>query len=54
MRNTLLCNADQMSMAHSLELRVPFLDYRLVELVTSLPIGLRVGDGKYKQTWSIR
>ncbi len=49
MRNTLLRDADQMSMANSLELRVPFLDYRLVELVTSLPIGLRVGDGRYKQ-----
>jgi asparagine synthase (glutamine-hydrolysing) len=49
MRNTLLCDADQMSMANSLELRVPFLDYRLVELVSSLPIDLRLGDGRYKQ-----
>jgi asparagine synthase (glutamine-hydrolysing) len=49
MKNTLLRDADQMSMAHSLELRVPFLDYRLVESVASLPTSLRVGDGKYKQ-----
>ncbi len=49
MRNTLLLNADQMSMAHSLELRVPFLDWRLVESVVSLPTSVRVGDGKYKQ-----
>ncbi len=49
MRNTLLCDADQMSMANSLELRVPFLDYRLVELVSGLPTSVRLGDGRYKQ-----
>jgi asparagine synthase (glutamine-hydrolysing) len=31
MRNTLLRDADAMSMAHSLELRVPYLDHELVE-----------------------
>ncbi|MFQ5663086.1 MAG: asparagine synthase (glutamine-hydrolyzing) [Terriglobia bacterium] len=35
--NTLLRDTDQMSMAHSLEVRVPFLDHRLVEAVLALP-----------------
>ncbi|NDK54517.1 asparagine synthase (glutamine-hydrolyzing) [Pontibacter fetidus] len=33
MQNTLLRDTDQMSMAHALEVRVPFLDYELVEYV---------------------
>ena len=36
MQNTLLRDADQMSMAHSLEVRVPFLDHRLIEYVTGI------------------
>lgn len=43
MRNMLLRDSDQMSMAVSLELRVPFLDHQLVELCLSL-------SGKIKQT----
>ena len=35
--NTLLRDGDVMSMAHGLEVRVPFLDHRLVETVWSLP-----------------
>ena len=35
--NTLLRDTDSMSMAHSLEVRVPFLDHPLVEFVTQLP-----------------
>jgi len=37
MRRMLLRDADQMSMAVSLELRVPFLDHELVEFVLGLP-----------------
>lgn len=33
----LLMVADKLSMAHGLELRVPFLDHRLIELLESLP-----------------
>lgn len=37
MQNVLLRDTDQMSMAHALEVRVPFLDYTLVKYVLSLP-----------------
>jgi len=36
MQNVLLRDADQMSMAVSLEVRVPFLDYKLVEFVLGI------------------
>lgn len=37
MQNVLLRDSDQMSMAHSLEIRVPFLDHNLVEYVMGIP-----------------
>jgi asparagine synthase (glutamine-hydrolysing) len=37
MTNTLLRDADQMSMAHGLEVRVPFIDSEIVEFVMALP-----------------
>lgn len=48
MRNILLRDADVMSMAHSLELRVPFLDHELVELVAPLPGAWKVGGATPK------
>lgn len=39
MRDTLLRDSDAMSMAHSLELRVPFLDTPLVDRVLAYPAG---------------
>ncbi len=45
----LLHLADRISMAHSLELRVPFVDHRLVEHLFPLPDRVRVGMAKPKR-----
>ena len=46
--DNLFVKADKMTMAASLELRVPFMDYRLVEQVASYPhyFKIRNGNGK--------
>ncbi|MDR7523651.1 MAG: asparagine synthase (glutamine-hydrolyzing) [Armatimonadota bacterium] len=41
--NTLLRDTDAMSMAHSLEVRVPFIDREVVEFVAALPDAWRAG-----------
>jgi asparagine synthase (glutamine-hydrolysing) len=45
----LLMVGDKTAMANSLEVRVPFLDYRLVEFIESLPVHLKLNrfTGKY-------
>lgn len=48
MRNVLLRDADVMSMAHGLEVRVPLLDQALVELVARLPSEYKVVRGREK------
>jgi asparagine synthase (glutamine-hydrolysing) len=40
---------DRDSMAHSVESRVPFLDYRLVEFVLGLPAEFKISDGVTKR-----
>ncbi|WP_299550051.1 asparagine synthase (glutamine-hydrolyzing) [Seonamhaeicola sp.] len=40
---------DRVSMAHSTELRVPFLDYRLVEFAFSLPMEFKLKNNQGKQ-----
>jgi asparagine synthase (glutamine-hydrolysing) len=37
----LLCHSDRMSMANSIELRVPFLDTRLIEFMSQVPISMK-------------
>jgi len=39
---------DRTSMAHSLEVRVPYLDHRLVELCSRMPTRLKLGRGETK------
>jgi len=46
----LLMKADKMTMAASIELRVPFLDYRLVEWLTSRPSSSKLRQEKHGVT----
>ena len=46
MRNQLLRDSDVYSMAHGLELRVPFVDARLLESITAIPAAIRLRQGK--------
>ncbi len=45
----ILTKVDRASMAHALEVRVPFLDHKLVEWVSGLPSSLKIqgAEGKY-------
>ncbi|MEK3885142.1 asparagine synthase C-terminal domain-containing protein [Paenibacillus sp. PL2-23] len=45
---TLLDRLDRMSMAHGLEVRVPFLDHQLVEYVFNVPWNMKSFDGREK------
>jgi asparagine synthase (glutamine-hydrolysing) len=49
MHDVLLRDTDQMSMAHALEVRVPLLDHHLIDLVTSLPDGMKQPNGTPKR-----
>ena len=44
----ILTKVDRVSMAHSLEVRVPLLDHRLVEAAATMPLSLKVRDGERK------
>jgi asparagine synthase (glutamine-hydrolysing) len=46
MRNQLLRDADWAGMAHSLEIRVPFVDVRLLSALAPSIAGLKPGEGK--------
>jgi asparagine synthase (glutamine-hydrolysing) len=43
-----LAFVDRLSMAHSVEVRPPFLDHRLVELVANIPGRLKIKGGRVK------
>jgi asparagine synthase (glutamine-hydrolysing) len=44
----ILNKADRMSMAHSLEVRPPFLDHRIVEFAATLPPSLKIRGSRQK------
>jgi asparagine synthase (glutamine-hydrolysing) len=46
--DALLLKSDRMTMAHALELRVPFLDHELVEFCARLPVDLKIRHGVNK------
>lgn len=49
---SLLRYEDRNSMAHGVESRLPFMDYRLVELAIALPVRLKIKNGFGK--WTLR
>jgi asparagine synthase (glutamine-hydrolysing) len=51
LQDGVLAKVDRASMAHGLEVRVPFLDHRFVELVTGLPEGLKLKGFTTKYLW---
>ncbi len=48
----ILAKSDKMTMAHSLELRVPFLDLRVAQVASTTPDSLKFADGTTK--WLLR
>ena len=53
MTGDILLKADKMSMAHSLELRVPFLDKKIMELAEQIPTRFRVTANETKYAMRI-
>ena len=43
-----LTKVDRMSMAHSIESRVPLLDNQVIEFAASLPASLKIANGRRK------
>lgn len=48
LRGDILLKADKMTMAHSLELRVPFLDKKVFEVASKIPSEMKVNSGTTK------
>jgi asparagine synthase (glutamine-hydrolysing) len=51
LQDGVLAKVDRASMAHGLEVRVPFLDHRFVELVTGMPEELKLKGFTTKYLW---
>jgi asparagine synthase (glutamine-hydrolysing) len=51
LQDGVLVKVDRASMAHGLEVRVPFLDHRFVELITGLPERLKMKGFTTKYLW---
>ena len=49
LENDMLIKVDRMSMAQSLEVRVPFLDHKIVDFAFSLPVNYKIDDNHRKK-----
>ncbi|SES63524.1 asparagine synthase (glutamine-hydrolysing) [Salinibacillus kushneri] len=48
LRGDILLKADRVTMAHSLELRVPFLDKEVMKVAGDIPVDYKIGNGTTK------
>jgi asparagine synthase (glutamine-hydrolysing) len=54
LRGDILVKADRMSMAHSLELRVPFLDREVFDVAATIPVGLKLPPRSTQTKYALR
>ncbi|HEX6872586.1 MAG TPA: asparagine synthase (glutamine-hydrolyzing) [Micromonosporaceae bacterium] len=54
LRGDILVKADRMSMAHSLELRVPFLDKAVFEVAATIPVELKLPPRSVETKFALR
>jgi asparagine synthase (glutamine-hydrolysing) len=54
LHNTNLQRCDRMSMAHSLEVRVPFLDVEVVDFAFRIPVALKQRGVRREEKWILR
>lgn len=49
LQNDMLVKVDSMSMANSLEVRAPFLDYTIIDFAFTLPVEYKIANGITKK-----
>jgi asparagine synthase (glutamine-hydrolysing) len=54
LRGDILVKADRMSMANSLEVRVPFLDYEVFDVASTIPTALKLPPGSTDTKFALR